>query len=203
MWIHGDSTRAVSDLDPVGLPHSIAQPPAMLSWRPTLEREILAGSDVLNVAIVRPACMYGKNQSAFGLYFGPMLGAAKGNEAKLSIAASKEVMMALVHVDDCAEGVLAVANKIDILSGTGVSPVFDFIGCYENMGVIMDQAAQILGFKGTLELAGPGDDMMAQAMCTGVKGDSCRAKSLLGWMPRKKSFVQELDIHVKAFLASL
>lgn len=202
MWIHGNSMKPTNDLASVGLPHSVSQPPKMLTWRPALEREILAASDTLSVAIVRPALMFGKNQSAFGAYFGPIQGAAKANTPKLSIAASKEAMMALVHVDDCAEGVLAVVKNISLVSGPNVYPVFDLMGSYESMYAVMEQAAQIIGFKGTLEYAGPGDDMLAEAMCTTVRSESFRARNLLGWIPKKKGLLEELEVHVMAFLAS-
>lgn len=205
MWIYGNSTKHVNDLSPIALPHSYAQPPKMLSWRPALEREILSANtaQALDVAIVRPALMYGKNQSAFGAYFGPILGAASQGASSLGISASREVMMALVHVDDCAAGVAAVVQKMPLLAAEGVFPVFDLMGSYENMGVIMEQAAGILGFKGTLEFKGPGDDMLAEAMCSTVRSESSRARNILGWVPCKRPMVEELEIHVNAFVASI
>jgi nucleoside-diphosphate-sugar epimerase len=106
MWIHGHSYKHVNDLSPIALPHSYAQPPKILSWRPALEKEILsaAATEALDVAIVRPAMMYGKNQSAFGVYFGLMVGAKAQGASTLALNASKEAMMALVHVDDCYRG---------------------------------------------------------------------------------------------------
>jgi nucleoside-diphosphate-sugar epimerase len=205
MWIHGHSTKQVNDLSPIALPHSFAQPPKMLSWRPAVEREILStdAAEALDVAIVRPALMYGKSQSAFGSYFGPMMRAAQQGAEEFGIAANREAMMALVYVDDCAKGVVAVVDKMGILGAQGVFPVFDLMGSYENMGVVMEGAARLLGFKGKLEFKGPGEDMMAQCMCTTVKADSSRAKNLLGWVPGKKPMMEELEVHMIAFLGSI
>jgi nucleoside-diphosphate-sugar epimerase len=172
----------------------------MLSWRPALEREILSAN-----AIVRPALMYGKNQSAFGSYFGPMVQAAANETPPLGLAASREAMVALVHVDDCAAGVVAVVEKLGLLGAQGVFPVFDLMGSYENLGVVLEQAAKVVGYKGVLEFKGPGEDLLAQGMCTTVRGESSRARSLLGWVPRKRPMVEEveeLEVHVRAFLAS-
>jgi nucleoside-diphosphate-sugar epimerase len=205
MWIHGHSTQQVNDLSPIAMPHSYAQPPAMLSWRPAVEKEILSAStgEALDVAIVRPALMYGRSQSAFGSYFGPMMRAAAQGVGELGIAASREAMMALVHVDDCAAGVAALVEKMGGLGAKGVFPVFDLMGSYENMGVVLEQAAQMLGFNGKLEFKGPGEDMLPQCMCMTVRGDSSRAKNLLGWCPGKKSMTEELEVHVNAFLGSM
>lgn len=169
-----------------------------------MEREILSPSTAaaLDVAIVRPALMYGKNQSAFGSYFGPMMHAVADGTPSFSLAASRETMMALVHVDDCAAGVVAVVEKLGLLGAQGVFPVFDLMGSFENMGVVMEQAARILGFKGELEFKGPGEDMLAECMCMTVRGESSRARNLLGWVPRQRPMVEELEVHVDAFLAS-
>jgi nucleoside-diphosphate-sugar epimerase len=175
----------------------------MLSWRPAVEQEILSAktAEALDVAIVRPALMYGRSQSAFGSYFGVLMGATGKEEVEL--AAKREAMLSLVHVDDCAEGVVAVVEKMGILGASGVVPVFDLMGSYENLGVLMEQAAELLGFNGKVVFKGPGDDMLAQCMCTTVRGDSSRAKSLLGWTPKQKAMIEELEIHVKGFLASI
>jgi nucleoside-diphosphate-sugar epimerase len=129
--------------------------------------------------------------------------AAANETPSLGLAASQEAMVALVHVDDCAAGVVAIVENRGMLGVQGVFPVFDLMGSYENLGVVLEQAAQVVGYKGVLEFKGPGEDMFAQCMCTTVRGGgSSRARSLLGWVPRKRPMVEELEVHVGAFLAS-
>ena len=96
--------------------------------------------------------------------------AAANETPSLGLAASQEAMVALVHVDDCAAGVVAIVENRGMLGVQGVFPVFDLMGSYENLGVVLEQAAQVVGYKGVLEFKGPGEDMFAQCMCTTVRG---------------------------------
>lgn len=194
MWIHGDSPKPVNDLSKV----TTETAPKMLAWRPAIERMILDARDVLDVAIMRPALMYGKNQSAWGAYWGQILGGMAS--ASVTLPAKREISVALVHVDDCAAAVCAAVEKLEFLSGT--YPVFDLVAHYENMGFLLDAAAVELGFKGKLEYAGPGEDVFFQAMCSIVRGESSRAKILLGWVPKKRGMGEEIEVHVAAFLGA-
>ena len=49
----------------------------------------------------------------------------------------------------------------------------------------------------------PGEDhLFAEAVQTGLDGDSSRAEHLLGWLPRKRGFVARMDVYAKAFMAA-
>ncbi|KAI9890467.1 MAG: hypothetical protein M1814_003951 [Vezdaea aestivalis] len=199
-WVHGSDASHTNDLAPTGLESSLAKPETAVAWRPAVEQGIISSSDVSG-AIVRPALMYGGTQSAWGMYFGPILGGL--GSPTVSLPANPEAMIALVHVEDCAAGVINVVEHIDIVSGGSVYPIFDLMASYESMSSIIRSAAKQLGFKGTVEFTGTKGNAFAEAMNSEINTSSCRARQLLGWSPKKVSMAAEIDIHVAGFLASL
>lgn len=207
MWLHGSSHDAVSDQNPfVGT--SAAKTPAvtMLSWRPEIERLVLAPERqaVLDTAVVRPALTFGGASAIWSGYLSPTLQAAREEPQpeKVQIPLDPHGAAALVHVDDVAAGIQLVVEKLPQLAGTGVYPVFDFVGQVESLHAIIESAARVLGFKGAVELVGPGEgDVFSEAFGASVVGDSGKAKTLLGWAPRKRGFLQGLDVYVNAWLA--
>ena len=109
-----------------------------------------------------------------------------------------------MHVDDVAEGLRCAIEKLPLLSGTGVHPVFDLITSQESMRDIFDAFGRAVGFKGEVKLVKPPeDDLFAEAMQTTQNGDSSRAEQLLGWAPmRKGGFVGGMEVYTRAFVAA-
>ena len=99
MWVHGSSLDRISDLDPVGTVNAKAQPARMVAWRPQLERELLASRDVLNVAIVRPAQVYGRESGIWSPFFGPILEATKTGKTSVQLPLDPLGRPCLVHVE--------------------------------------------------------------------------------------------------------
>lgn len=201
-WVHGSSNEPVSDLTPVDAFNSPTPPAELTSWRPILEREVLASSDVLDVMVVRPALVYGRSHAIWNLFFGPIYTASRDGSNSVSLAGEPDSRPGLVHVDDVASGLHAAIEKLPLIAGTGVYPVFDLVTSQESLGDIMDFAAKTIGFKGKIDLVGAGDDLFARAMSTSMNNHSGRAKQILGWEPRKIGFVQGMDVYAKAFMAA-
>ncbi|KAH8665801.1 hypothetical protein BGZ60DRAFT_431986 [Tricladium varicosporioides] len=202
-WVHGSSpNEPVDDLTPVDCALAPRPSAELTSWRPKLEREVLAASDVLDVMVVRPALVYGRSHAIWGMYFGVILDAAKKGEKVVKIAADTDSRPGLIHVDDVASGFYAAIEKLAVISGTGVYPVFDLVTSQEGMRDIMEFAAKELGFTGSVELVGAGDDLFAKAMNTSMNNNAARAKQILGWQPKRVGFVQGMDVYAKAFVAA-
>ncbi|CAG8983635.1 hypothetical protein HYALB_00004066 [Hymenoscyphus albidus] len=157
--------------------------------------------DVLDVMIVRPASVYGRSHPIWGIFFGPIHAASQGSSS-VELAADPESRPGLVHVDDVASGFHAAIEKLPLISGTGVYPVIDLVSSQESMKDILNFVARTMGFSGKVELVGAGDDLFAKAMSTSMNNHSARAKQILGWDPRKTSFVQGMDIYEKGFVAA-
>lgn len=201
-WVHGSSTEPVNDLTPVGVALAPTQPPKLVAWRPPLEREILAASHILDVVIMRPALVYGGAGSIWTILFQPLLEATKVEADTVSVKAEPDSMPGLIHVDDVASAFQAAVEKLPLISGTGVYPVFDLVTSQESMRVVLETAAKALGFHGRVHMAGTEGDLFAEAMNTSLNGSSSRAMQLLGWQPKRFGLVQRMDLYASAWAAS-
>jgi nucleoside-diphosphate-sugar epimerase len=202
MWVHGSSAQPVNDLSPVGVPGAPAQPPSIVAWRPTIERLVLAQRDTLDVMIVRPAVVYGRNNPIWNFLFEPLLEAAKGNsDAPISVKADPQATIPLVHLDDTVSGLHRAVERLPLISGTGVWPVFDLVTSRESLRIVVEAAGRALGFHHKVVCAGPGDDALAKAMGCCVMGDSNRARDLLGWHPKIGGMVDGIEKYALSFRA--
>ena len=208
-WVHGTHRQdRFTDLDPVGTEDAKAAPPRLVAWRPQMERDVLSARDVLDTLVVRPALVYGRDHPIWTSFFGPVVEAATTtsgtDDVVVEIPLEPTSRPALVHVDDVAEGLRCAVEKLPLLSGTGVHPVFDLTTSQESMRDIFDAFARAVGFKGQVKLVEPPEDnLFAQAMQTSRNGDSSRAEQLLGWVPmRKAGFVGGMEVYARAFVAA-
>lgn len=203
-WVHGSSHERSSDLDPVGTEDAKTKPPRLVAWRPRMEKDVLGARDVLDAVVVRPALVYGKEHAIWGSFFGPVLEAAKsGKDEAVTIRLEPTSRPGLVHVDDVAEGLRCAIEKLPIISGTGVYPVFDLTTSQESMRDIFNSFGKAVDLEGSVELMKPDeDDVFDEAMQTSYNGDSSRAEQLLGWFPRRRGFVAHMDVYAKAFMVA-
>ena len=206
-WVHGTHRQdRFTDLDPVGTKDAKAAPPRLVAWRPQMERDVLGARDVLDTVVVRPALVYGRDHAIWTSFFGPVLEAATNAKETdvVEIPLEPTSRPGLVHVDDVAEGLRCAIEKLPLLSGTGVHPVFDLTTSQESMRDIFDAFGRAVGFKGEVKLVKPPeDDLFAEAMQTTRNGDSSRAEQLLGWAPmRMAGFVGGMEVYARAFVAA-
>jgi nucleoside-diphosphate-sugar epimerase len=207
-WVHGSSNSPVNDLMPVGTASAPFPSTELTSWRPELERAVLASSEVLDVMVVRPALVYGRSAAIWSSLFEPLFTAAKNvNGAEepagvVQIPADEDSRPGLVHVDDVATGFHCAIDKLSSISGTCVYPVFDLQTSQESMRDILHAAAREFGFKGRVELVGAGEDLFMRAMSVSSNGCSGRAKTVLGWEPRRGGFVSGMDVFAGAWAAN-
>ncbi len=201
-WVHGSSTEPVNDLTPVGVALAPTPPVKLVAWRPPLEQEVLAASDVLDVVIMRAALVYGGIGSIWTPLFLPLLEAAKARSSTVSARAESDSMPGLIHVDDVASALHAAVDKLSLISGTGVYPVFDLVTSQESMKVVLEAAAKALGFHGQVDMAGVEGDLFAEAINTSFNGSSSRAIKLLGWQPKRFGYAQRMDLFARSWAAS-
>jgi nucleoside-diphosphate-sugar epimerase len=187
----------VNDLTPVGST-APTLPTTLTAWRPQLEQEILAASDVLDTMVIRPALVYGRSSAIWTALFEPLLSVT---QVTVSIPIEPTSRPALVHVDDVTSSLHAAVDSLPCIAATGVYPVFDLGTIQESMCDILEAAARSFGFRDKVQSAGAGDDLYMQAMS--VSGNLCsgRVKEILGWVPRKVGFVSGMDVFGKAFVA--
>lgn len=205
-WVHGSSLSPITDLDPAGTPLSPTPSPELVAWRPAMEQQVLRAKDVLDVIVVRPGLIYGRSSAIWKSFFDPVVAAAKAGQPSVQVPLEAG-RPNLVHVDDAAKGVHRAVDKLPLLSGTGVYPVFDLVGQTESMQDVFDAFARAVGYDGSVELVGADDEKyagikaFADAMSTSGSNASGRAKSLLDWQPRRTAFAADMAVYAAAFLA--
>ena len=203
-WVHGSNKERGNDLDPVGTEYAKAQPPRLVAWRPQVEQDVLNARDVLDTVVVRPALVYGRKHVVWHSFLMPLLAAARrGTEEDIEIRLDPTSQPSLIHVDDVAEGLRCAIEKLPLISGTSVYPVFDLMTSQESMRDIFTSFSEAVGMKGRVKLVSPGeDDVFAEAFQTSRNGDSSRAEQLLGWVPKRRGFVADMDMYAMAFSAA-
>ncbi|KAM0426426.1 hypothetical protein ACHAPT_008473 [Fusarium lateritium] len=199
-WVHGSSEAPVNDLDVAG-GSAPTQPPALVAWRTDLENSILAASDTLDVAIIRPGLIYGRESTIWTPFILPLLQAARnGTSDTIQIPLRSDSKPGLVHVDDVTTGFKCAIEKLSIINGGSTYPVFDLVTSQESMRGIFDALAGVWKFDGKYELVGPGDNLFAEAMSTTMRGSSDRARQLLDWVPaRTNGFIADMGVYAAAF----
>jgi nucleoside-diphosphate-sugar epimerase len=208
MWVHGSSkTNVVSDSDPfVGTEKAMNPAVTMVGWRPEVERTVLSAKtrEVLDTAVARAAMTYGLEGAIWGGYFGAILTAMKEGKEKVELGLDPEACIPLVHTDDVGAGIAAVVEKVNTFSGTGVYPCFDLMGSMEGLRAIIEAVGRVWGYKGQVVLTGVKDgDVFGEAVGASVFGDSGRARSLLGWWPRRMSMLQGINVYANAWRAGI
>lgn len=204
VWVHGSSDKAVTDLDIVG-PDTATPPPELVAWRVDLENAVLASNNVLDVMILRPALIYGRQPAVWSSFIATVYEATKNKTTgPIHIPLDPKSRPGLIHVDDSATAFVSAVEKLPLISGSGLYPVFDLVTSQESMCEIFKALATCWGYEGEVQLVGHGDDIVRKAVSTTFRGSSARAEQLLGWQPKRLGgFVKDMEIYAAAFAAHL
>lgn len=198
--IHGSPSKRVSDLSPVGNTLASDKPATMVSWRPAHEQAILASRNAINPVILRPGALYGRSAWNFGPWWGPIAALKASGGDALSIGADPSARIGLVHVDDVAAAFHAAIDRID--GRLGDWPVFDVAAETVSLAVIMQETLGALGLKASVEFAGTGGDLFLEGMGLRSNGDAGRARTVLGWLPKRRDFLLNVGTYYLAWEAA-
>jgi len=206
-WVHGELLdEQVNDLRPVGSVNgSPVKTTDLTTWLPLAEQDYLALGDLVNVAIVRPALVYGRECSIWSPLFSALWSGITTQQSTITLPVAENARPGLIHIDDVAEGITCIVDKIELISAGGVGgvwPVFDLITSQEAMKEIFEAAARTLGFSGKLVFAGPGEDAFLKALSTSFNGSSGRAEGLLGWNPKRVGMTWKVSMFIKGWIAA-
>ncbi|KAK2771669.1 hypothetical protein FQN53_004932 [Emmonsiellopsis sp. PD_33] len=201
-WVHGSHPgERVSDLTPVGS-NALSPAPssANVAWRPVLEQSILAARDVLDVAIIRPGTIYGRSSWVLDTFWGPVAEAKKtGSTDSIKIPFERTSRPPFIHVDDVAAGYHAVVDRIH--GGLGSWPVFDLVSETVELPHILEASTAAMGVNAPIEYLGHMGNPFLEAMSAVTNIDSSRAKTVLGWTPKRTGFVLRIPLYMKAWEA--
>ncbi|KAF8944545.1 hypothetical protein BGZ47_004101 [Haplosporangium gracile] len=197
MWLHGSGDNVASDLTPVGVKTSCHQPPTLVTWRPKLEREVLASYEHLYAAIIRPS----------DIYFGQIYNVIQNN-TPITLPVDPEADVSLIHVDDTASAFVAAVERLESISDHKNSyPVLDVTTSHESLAYILTKFAKELRYKGSqIQLIGVPEkkaffEIFIQAFNIKVSSGSTCAQIVLGWKPIKTGFAVGLNVYARSWLA--
>lgn len=198
--IHGSPSKRVSDLSPVGNTLASDKPAAMVSWRPAHEQAILASRKDINPVILRPGVLYGRSAWNFGPWWGPIAALKTSGGDSLSIGADPSARVGLVHVDDVAAAFHAAIDRLD--GRLGDWPVFDVAAETVSLADIVQETLGALGLKASVEFAGTGGDVFLEGMGLHSNGNAVRARTVLGWLPKRRDFLLNVGTYYLAWEAA-
>ena len=207
-WVHGSSsTGTTSDLQLPGTSLSRGQPSTITAWRPKYEQAVLAAQDHLEVAIVRPACVHGRASWLWEGVWGPLVknltaqreGSDRGKPVQVPLPA--DARPGLVHVDDAVSGIHTVVDRI-LGQGLGPWPVFDLVTEMLSIQVLLEAVKEVLGLEKELEFVGSGGNVLFEGIGTRQDLVAERARIVLGWEPKRRSFVRDAKVVVEAWKAA-
>jgi len=180
VWLYGDTPNgAVDETSPIN-------PTPAVAARPDIEKQYLA----LNATLMRAGCVYGKQGSLTGMWFG---GAKAG---KLAIAGSGNQKWALIHVDDLAQAYLLSAEQPAAAKGQ----IFNIVGSVERVSDAVAAVAKAAHFQGQIEWLKPADPFQV-AMSLDQNVSSHKISTLLGWHPSHTNFAGSAERLLAAFNA--
>ncbi|KAH8103279.1 hypothetical protein BXZ70DRAFT_715169 [Cristinia sonorae] len=185
VWVHGDDRKnVITDTTP------ITNPTSLVTWRPALEQQVVTQT-VINGIVARPGLVYGRSASLLGLLFAARSG-------KVTWFGTPGGRFTAVHTDDLAQFYLLAAEKGQLIGGK----IFDVVNDNtESVDDILTKAVAVSGASGFEYIQPTNPFEVALATTQLIRPHLARA--LLGWVPRKASIVDGLEIYFAAWKASL
>lgn len=189
-WVYGDT---------LGKPADEAAPLApttLVASRPGIEQMVLKASGIRGV-VIRPGCVYGRQGGLTGMWFD---GPDKGR--LLQVIGDGDNHWAMVHIDDLADGYRRAAE------GTLADEVFNLTdGSSFTVREMADAVARVTGYAGQIQfvpVAEASKTLGAFAACLALdqRVDSSKAGRLLGWQPRHRGFLDEVDTYFQSWKAA-
>jgi nucleoside-diphosphate-sugar epimerase len=178
VWVHGNTGGKVAGES------SPLNPPAIVAWRPAVERLVLdaAGKDV-RTAVIRPAMVYGRGG---GILAGFVQSVRQ--TGRVRIVGDGENRWTFVHVDDLADLYVRALER---------SPAGEVYLAASGPAVPVREVARAAGRGGEVE-TWPIEEarrelgLLSDALTLDQLVASTKAARLLGWVPRGPSVLEEL-----------
>lgn len=189
-WVYGDTLGKTVDES------TSLRPTPLVAARPDIEQMVLKASDVRGI-VIRPGCVYGRQGGLTGMWFD---GPDKGRQ--LQVIGNGSNHWAMVHVDDLADGYLraaesGLAGEIFNVTDQSSATVREMAGA----------VAQATGYTGQMQFVPAGEasytlDGFAECLALDQRVDSGKAARLLGWQPKHRGFIDEVDTYFQSWKAA-
>src|SRR5438552_2380973 len=189
VWVYGDTgDRMVDETTP-------PNPPKLVAWRPAHEQIVLQAGGVRGL-VIRPGDVYGGPGGLTGQWFaGPSTGSPP------LVVGDGRNRVPMVHVDDLSDAYVRVAAR-------GLAAEIFNVNDQSRFTVLemATAAARAAGYQGEVrptplvESRKPLGDL-ADALALSQHIDARKVVRLLGWHPSHEGFLDEADVHYRAWKA--
>jgi nucleoside-diphosphate-sugar epimerase len=179
LWIYG-SNPSIDEESPTDAP-------AMVAWKPPLERRVLAEKDMRGVVVVSGVA-YGDGGGGVPRL---LLGSPRDESGKLVMLGTGRQHWATVHVADLAN---AFRRALEDGSARGTYVIGD--GANPTVSELTEAAAAAVGAPGAVsgsdeEARARVGDYFAEVLLLDQATDAARARDELGWHPAHPGLVDE------------
>ncbi|KAK6199522.1 uncharacterized protein RJT21DRAFT_47830 [Scheffersomyces amazonensis] len=201
LWVHGNDPINEVDETHTGADENVAE---LIRWRPTLEKKLLAYKDELPVIVVRPGLLFGYNSPIWAVFFKDLVEEiVKNGKGEVYIPVKKDLKTGFIHVTDVADFFLKVIEKFELFnSSVHKLAIFDIISETIEVAPFLEKAAKDLGFKGSINFAGPPPgNKFIEAFNTSFVASSKRARSHFNWEP-KSLISRDIGLYARSWAAA-
>jgi nucleoside-diphosphate-sugar epimerase len=181
-WVLGNSGESIADEE------SPTDPPAIVAWRPALERRILAAAARgVHSVVLRPANVYGRGGGIPAM----LINLARKTGAVRYIGTG-ENHSPMVQVDDLADAYVRTLTQapagtlVDVPGGPAVR--FKEIAQAISQAAGLDGRTESWSLEDARQVLGP----LADALALDLQISGARAHHLLGWTPHAPSVLDDL-----------
>ena len=171
-------------------------PPAKVSWRPAVEKQLTESSKLKGI-VIRPPLIYGGSGSITALIFKQFL---QGSGDKITWPGSPGLRWPTSHVNDVGEAFRLALEKSDIVKGL----VIDIANpLSESIDALLSHICAYVGRAADSWSYRPAANPLEEALSRTVIIRSDRATHLLGWRPKKLGLIDGLPGYFETFKAFL
>ncbi len=185
VWVLGNTGSRVDD------EATPTDPIEIVKWRPAHERRVLDASRAgFSTAVIRPGCVYGRQQSLLGDWFTE---AERGDA--LQIVGDGDNKWALCHIDDVASQYVAVIEQ----KANGIFHAIDDSSC--SLNEMADAVIKSKGSRSKIEhvpadVARKAMGPFADALMIDQQIRSLDTRARTGWVPTR-DFMASVDAQWK------
>lgn len=188
VWTIGNTGEKVAD--EATPKHSLEE----VKWRLGIEDRLFqASSRHLRTVVLSPGCVYGGSGGLTAMWF------ASAQEGAVEIVGDGQNRWAMVHRDDLAQAYVMAAEQE--ISGLALYLTDDSRNSVEEMALAVAQATGIPGKLHSISEreAEKNYGKLTQGLLIDQQVSSDRARRLLGWQPRHKNFITDVDLYYQSW----
>ncbi|KAL7931452.1 NAD(P)-binding protein [Trichoderma chlorosporum] len=206
IWTQGSTEDPYGSFQPMDAEaKSVLPEEGLIESKLLYEQEVLDARSVLDVAIIQPSFIWARGGAAWTRILGPLVeGARTGSTDAIKIAVDpQDQIYCFTNIDDVAAAIELAVNKLQLINGNSVHPVFELVGDQFPIGLLCERDAFYFGCKGKVELHKPEKIGFLDTIGGNHNANRTKAEQILGWYPKKRYFLRDTFIYANSFMAAL